>query len=352
MIYQKPANQLAGRRAVHPSQRQIHVTPITSPLYVITAIFNPQRFQSRYRLYHGFEKHCEDSGAILYTVELALRDRHFEVTSHDNPRHVQLRTESELWYKENASNVALSWLPEDWEYVAFVDADFLFTRPDWAGETLHVLQHFDVVQMYKTLTYLTADFSVHNQMFSFAYMHDLGATIPQDQTAGLAVGGGSSVCVGMVPGRPSPHRGAVGGAWAFRRSALEKLGGLLDTCILGSGDWHMSFALAQRDDVHPEMKFESIPQYVKSIHDWRDRAADLRGNIGYVNAHAVHHWHGPLKNRGYSTRWQVLTRNGFDPYKDLRRDWQGLLSLTKHKPRLRDDIRRYFTARNEDSIDL
>lgn len=313
----------------HPSQRPLHVTPISKPLYVITGIFNQNRYASRYRLYHGFERHCADAGAILYTLELALRDRHHEITQPGNPRHIQLRTESELWFKENLCNVGLRHLPHDWEYVAFVDADFLFTRPDWANETLHMLQHYDAVQMFTNLTYLTHDHRVHNQMNGFVYQHLNQQTIPKRYG----------------------HRGAVGGAWAYRRSAIEKLGGLLDTCILGSGDWHMAFALALRDDVHPEMKFEKIPQYVKSIQDWGERAKDLRGNIGYVDSHAIHHWHGPLKNRGYDTRWQILVDNHFDPFSDLARDWQGLLSLTKKKPGLRDGIRAYFRRRNEDSID-
>jgi hypothetical protein len=328
MRYVEPAQHFKERRSVHRSQRQPHIQPISAPLYVVTVIFNQNRYASRYRLFEGFEKHCIDSGAIPYTVEIALRDRHHEVTQHDNPHHIQLRTESELWFKENGGNVGLSWLPNDFEYVAFVDADFLFTRADWATETLHMLQHYDAVQMYSNLTYLTSDFQPHNQMKGFAYLHCQGEAVPKEYG----------------------HRGAVGGAWAFRRSALEKLGGLLDVCILGSGDWHMAFALAGRDDVHPEMKFDAIPQYVKAIQDWRERARDLRGNIGYVDSHAIHHWHGPLKNRGYSTRWRILTENHFDPYLDLARDWQGLLSLTKHKPKLRDDIRRYFRQRNEDSI--
>ncbi len=329
MKYISPGEHHAKRIQIHPSHRQLHVQPVSSPLYVVTVVFNPNRYASRYRLYHAFEKHCLDSGAIPFTVEIVLRDRHHEVTHHDNPNHVQLRVESELWYKENGGNVGLSWLPPDFENVAFVDADFLFTRPDWVTETVHMLQHYDAVQMFSNLTYLTSEFQPHNSMKGFAYLHCQGEAVPQSYG----------------------HRGAVGGAWAFRRSAIEKLGGLLDVCILGSGDWHMAFALAMRDDVHPEMKFDSIPQYVKAIQDWRERAKDLRGNIGYVDCNAVHHWHGPLKNRGYSTRWQILTKNSFDPYLDLGRDWQGLLRLTKHKPQLRDDIRRYFRQINEDSID-
>lgn len=327
--YITPEEQEKQQLDVHTCHRPLHIKPVNRPLYVVSVVFNQNRYASRYRLYHQFEKHVKDSGAILYTVEIALRDRHFEVTHHGNPHHIQLRTESELWFKENGGNVALSWLPADWEYVAFVDADFLFTRPDWAFETVHMLQHYDAVQMFSNLTYLDRHNHPHNHMHGFVYQHRNQLTIPKRYG----------------------HQGAVGGAWAYRRSAVKKLGGLLDICILGSGDWHMAFALALRDDVHPEMKFESIPQYVKAIQDWAERAKDLRGNIGYVESHAIHYWHGSLKNRGYNTRWQILTRNHYDPFCDTYKDWQGLLHLTKHKPGLRDEIRAYFKARDEDSTE-
>jgi hypothetical protein len=328
MDYITPQDHFDSRIPVHPSQRSLHVEPISKPLYVIAVIFNPNRYASRYKLYHAFEKHCIDSGAIPYTVEIALRDRHHEITKPDNPHHIQLRTESELWYKENGGNIGLRHLPADWEYIAFVDADFAFSRPDWAFETVHMLQHYDVVQMFTTLTYLDHLYRPVNQMNGFVWQHLHQDTVPK--------------CYG--------HRGAVGGAWAYRRSALDKLGGLLDTCILGSGDWHMAFALALRDDVHPEMKFEKIPQYVKAIRDWGERAKLIRGNIGFVDTNATHFWHGPLKNRGYDTRWRILTENDFDPYRDLSRDWQGLINLTKDKPLMRDQIRAYFRKRSEDAL--
>jgi hypothetical protein len=328
MQYITPKDHFDSRVDVHPSHRPLHVQPVSKPLYVVTVIFNQNRYASRYRLYHAFEKHVADSGAILYTMEIALRDRHFEVTHHENPRHIQLRTESELWYKENGGNVAARYLPHDWEYVAFVDADFQFSRADWAFETVHMLQHYDAVQMFTGLTYLGPDHKPTNQMNGFVWQHLNQETVPKRYG----------------------HRGAVGGAWAYRRSAFDKLGGLLDTNILGSGDWHMAFALALRDDVHPEMKFEEIPEYVRSIREWGERAKLLKGNIGFVDTHAWHFWHGPLKNRGYDTRWKILTENKFDPYKDLYRDWQGLIRLTGNKPALRDGIRAYFRKRNEDSI--
>jgi prepilin-type processing-associated H-X9-DG protein len=306
MKYITPEAHYEERREVHPSQRQIHVEPVSAPLYVVTGIFNPNRYQSRYRLYQGFEKHCIDSGAIPFTVELALRDRHHEITRYDNPQHVQLRGESELWFKENLQNVGTTRLPADWEYVAYVDSDFLFTRPDWATETVHMLQHYDAVQMFTHMTYETYDHRSHGTLNGFA----------------------------------------------FRRSAIEKLGGLLDCCILGSADWHMSFALAMRDDVHPDMNLSKAPEYVAAIRRWQERATLLRANIGYVDGHVIHHWHGPMKNRGYTWRSSILTENVFNPLTDLKYDWQGVLQLTKNKPKLRDEICAYFRQRSEDSIDI
>jgi hypothetical protein len=336
--YITPADQFAQRRTVHPSQRQIHIEPVSAPLYVITSVFNPLRYQSRPKLFQGFEKHCEDSGAIPYTVELALRDRHHEVTSYTNPRHIQLRGRSELWYKENLHNVALRFIPADAEYIAFVDADFVFTRADWATETIHMLQHHPAVQMFSVLSYETHDHRVHNRLDGFAYRH----------------------VNGINGGRPGSylHQGAVGGAWAFRRSALEKLGTsisgapFLDRCILGSGDWHMAYGLAMRDDQHPEERFGMLPAYTKAIRSWREQAKALNGDIGYVEGHAIHFWHGPLAQRGYATRPQVLIRNEYNPETDLKYDENGVLQLTGHKPAFRDQIRQYFKSRNEDQLSI
>lgn len=332
-----PENHFFERlRDVDPAHRQIHVEPVSSPLYVITAMFNPLRFYSRYRLYHSFAKHCADAGAVLYTIELALRDRHHEVTRFDNPHHIQLRGQSELWYKENLDNIAMRYLPQDAEYVAFVDADFHFTRSDWATETVQMLQHHEAVQMFKVLTYETYDHGTHNTLRSFAYLHANRQEIPKEYG----------------------HLGAVGGAWAFRRTALKKLGcsntgaPLLDRCILGSADWHMAFGLAMREDYHPELRLPGIPGYVAAIQDWNQRAAVLEGNIGYVDAHAVHHWHGPMAKRGYMTRPQILMDNHYDPARDVRYDENGVLQLSGNKPKFRDDLRAYFKSRDEDSINV
>ena len=109
-----------------------------SQLQVITTISNPARYESRYRLYRDFCARMKSCGASLYTIELAADDQDFSVTESTNPFHFQLRSSHELWYKENLVNIAIGRLPSDWQYVAWVDADVSFARPDWGDETIRI----------------------------------------------------------------------------------------------------------------------------------------------------------------------------------------------------------------------
>src|SRR5688572_1018355 len=119
-----------------------------STLYVVTAISNPCRYNSRYQLYQKFAKMVQDSNAILITVETAFGNRPFVVTQPGNNYHIQLRTNHEIWHKENMINLGIARLPLDWQYVAWIDADANFSNPDWVNETLNQLQHYHIVQMF------------------------------------------------------------------------------------------------------------------------------------------------------------------------------------------------------------
>ncbi|MGH7193828.1 MAG: hypothetical protein ACREJM_09885, partial [Candidatus Saccharimonadales bacterium] len=134
-------------------------------LYVVTAISNPARYKSRYKLYHDFAKHVRDAGGILVTAEAAFGDREHLVV--DEPMDVAVRTSHELWHKENLLNLAIQSLPPDWQYVAWVDADVTFARPDWVIETIEQLQHFAVVQMFRECLDMTPQHTIFKRHFGF-----------------------------------------------------------------------------------------------------------------------------------------------------------------------------------------
>ena len=307
-------------------------------LHVACAYSNPLRWRTRRVLMNDFRQHMQASpNVVLHAGELAYGERPFEVTG-DDPNDVQLRTSHELWHKENILNIVIQRFPADWKYGAVIDADFHMTRRDWALEAIHQLQHFDFVQLFSSYTDLSAKHTPYRVMPSFAWTL-LRAARPSVTPACYPYG--SSV------GGP----GATGGAWAFRRGAFDAVGGLLDVCILGSADWHMAFGLAGRPNPAPEAN-RCSRGYVEAVRRWQTRAAVLRQNIGCVENHAIHHFHGSKVFRGYGERWKILRDRDFNPEVDLVRDWQGIWQLAGNKPGLRDEIRAYFRARNEDDPGL
>lgn len=99
-----------------------------------------------------------------------------------------------------------------------------------------------------------------------------------------------------------------------------------------------------------DMRFSGYTSaYQEYILAWQKRAALLKRNIGYVDCHAIHHFHGSKKRRGYSSRDEILVKHGYNPVTDVFPDWQGVLQLSTEKPDLRDAVRAYFLSRSEDT---
>ena len=298
------------------------------PLHVVTAIANPIRWESRLRLYREFEQHMLDSGVRLTVVECAYGDRPHELAgAHIN--HVPVRSKTLVWNKENLLNLGFARLPHDWKHVAWIDADVEFRKPGWAGETVHALQQYDIVQPWSDCYDLGPDDDHLTAHRSFARM----------------VQDGQKIAVSDEGGGRFAHPGY---AWAATRRALALVGGLVETAALGAGDHHMALALIGR-------VLESVPGgisegYLRPLLRWQERATQhIAQNIGYVPGTIEHAWHGSKEKRAYIDRWTILTRNSFDPDMDLIRNTWGVLELVGNKPALRRDIDRYFRSRDEDS---
>ena len=137
-----------------------------------------------------------------------------------------------------------------------------------------------------------------------------------------------------------------GFAWACTRKAWDAMGGLIDFAILGAGDHHM--ATAWIGDVRWSIPKTLSNGYLSMLTAYQDRCQRAFGNrIGYVRGSIIHYWHGKKAQRRYKERWSVLVDGRFDPITDISRDWQGLFKLTDAKPRMAEEISRYFRQRNE-----
>jgi hypothetical protein len=339
------------------------------PLHVITVISNPERSNARNQLYREFAHRTEAAGARLYTVELALGQRPFAVTESDNARHFRFRSDAELWHKENLINLGLARLPDDWKYVAWIDCDIAFNNPHWVNETIQQLQHFHIVQMFSWAQELDANFnplanSLHRG-FVYGWALDPGQA---------PIAGPQGTPSGRRPHpRPHPHPyphpnphpigdlpvkigegGSLyhpGYAWAARRETIDGVGGLIDFAVMGQGDYHMAQCLV---DNYEGALYPGIhPSYKERVQAWQTRAQKVvNRNVGYVDGLITHYWHGKKGDRRYWTRNRVLIDNDYNPNTDLIYDHRGVLQFAGNKPGLRDGLRNYFRARNEDSIDL
>ena len=319
-----------------------------SKLYVVTALFNPWRYRSRKILYDAFRKYVHDATHCeLYVGELAFGNRPWDLTTVHNAyiddgqtKEFQWRTRSELWHKERMLNRLVQELPRDWEYVAWVDADVLFARPDWALEMVQMLQHYACVQGFSHAQNLGPKFEPLKMQlprygFVYAWRHGLQPETPPsaDYYYSAFNLGHPGYCMGM------------------RRDIYEKVGGFLDTTVLGSGDYYHWLACTGK--LEERLPAGISDGYKSELLRHGDRIYKyVNNNIGYVDGLINHYFHGNRVDRRYNDRNQILINNQYDPLMDLKHDAQGMYQWTDRCPQLHYDCRSYFANRHEDSIDV
>ena len=343
-------------------------------LHLVLVYNNPYRWKSRRQSANDAIRHfLKSPNVIVYLVELAHDQRPLEVAAeHHGVKNlvtIPLHGDCELWQKENLINIGVRAFPFGHRYGGYWDADFTCTRHDWALEAIQMLQHFQFVQLFNTYVDLTPETSTSdnghrpyrmNTSFAWNYNHQdeflerrkgwKKGAIGED-TYYLPLPEGPEFPFGLPPG-------ATGGGWAWRRQAFTTVGGWPERCPLGSGDWHAAFGLTGQFGLNVgNEKAHCTPEYIQYIQNWIDNAQRLnshpgKGVLGCVDNFAVHHFHGSKLNRAYGERWQILQRNKFNPFVDLVPDWQGILRWAGNKPALRDQVRRYFLDRNEDSTEM
>ena len=301
--------------------------PIDTKLHVIAVISNPCLYARRYILMKEFMERMtkDEPDIILYIVELAYGDQKFLMTDKKNPRHLQLRTTTPLWHKENMINLGVkNLLPSDWKAMAWIDADLEFDSPTWATDTLKILNgECDIVQLFSHCVDMDPFTKCMNVFNSAGFQY--------------------SKCVPFGSGKNLWHPGYC---WSISRKAYDIMGGLYDKAILGSGDNIMMLCLIQNG--LKGVKPESTEEYKTSIVNFQERVKELR--FGYVPGVIRHFYHGSKKNRQYTDRWKVLVNHQYDPTTFITYDKKGLIVPVSDvfPDKLKEDIYQYFSERNED----
>jgi hypothetical protein len=302
--------------------------PIEDKLHIIIVISNPCQYATRYLLAREFVRRMEldESNVELYIVELAYNDQQFYVTEKNNKKHLQIRTKTApLWHKENMINLGVKYLlPKKWKAFAWIDADVEFENVSWALDTLKILNGCkDVVQLFSHCVDMDKEKLTMKVFNSFGYQYT---------KKNRYLGQGENYW----------HPGY---AYACTRKAYEKMRGLFEVAVLGSGDNIMALSFINKG--LKAVNELSTDGYKQTISDFQARCANLR--IGYVPGVIRHYFHGSKKNRKYTERWEILIKHNFDPLEHVTFDKFGLMIPSPRCPReLLDDIMNYFKERNED----
>lgn len=309
-----------------------------SDLHVIAVISNPVGFQTRTRLFKEFMDYMELTGATLWVVEAVFGERPAAVADVNDPHHIIVRCDHELWLKENLINIGARFLPEDAKYIMWMDADISFQRDDWVLATIDALQNYAVVQPFSHVV----DYGPQQQILQthkgFAYCYASGGDLgPNNKLGGWKTYGG-----------PYWHPGYT---FAYRMDAWNAVGGMIDRGIAGAGDYHMACGLiGQAAFSYPE---NVHPNYKLMVDTWGRRADRyIQRNVGYIPGTIHHSYHGKKQDRKYIERWDILTQNQFDPFTDVVTDRYGVLHLSLQNDArgraIRDGLKAYFRQRRED----
>jgi hypothetical protein len=307
-------------------------------LWAITCYFNPADYQRRLANYRLFRQRLN---VPLVTVELSF-DGTFQLQQADAEVLVQIHGGDVMWQKERLLNIALQWLPNSCEKIAWLDCDVVFACPDWAEQANRALDECSLLHLFHERYDLCRD----------ATLDQLDTRAGQDASPSVVY---KMIVEGVSPADllvSHPHQQRVtsnGLAWASRRNLLEAYG-LYDACILGSGDRAILCAALGKFEYCTRALLMNARREEHYLAWARPYFEIVGGRIGYIPGRAFHLWHGEVKDRQYGVRDQVLEALGFDPFTDIAMDYNGCWRWSSDKRELHSFVRRYFETRHEDGV--
>jgi hypothetical protein len=301
--------------------------PIEDKLNVIVVISNPCLYAKRYILLKEFVKRIEEEEehVRLFIVEMIYENQKFIITDKKNKNHLQLKTDTPIWHKENMINLGVKYLlPKNYKAFAWIDADIEFESNSWALDTLKILNGCkDVIQLFSHCVDMSKIKTNLNIFNGFGY----------------------SFCKQKLFTSKGLDYWHPGYAWAITRKAYEKIGGLYDKGVLGSGDSIMALSFINKVEYMTNENYSD--EYNHSMFEFQDKANKLR--LGYTPGVIRHYFHGSKQNRKYTERWKVLMNNHFSPDRDICYDEYGILVPTNCFSKIfKEDIMNYFKERKED----
>jgi hypothetical protein len=268
---------------------------------------NSKRIKTNYKKFRKYFPYP------ITTIEVALPKQKFFI---DDSIKIRANYDNIFWQKERCLNIAIENLPEDTEYISWVDTDIRFYNDNLLEDTYKALESYPVVQLFEEC-FEKPNINRYNNNISI----------------------GSKI-VNKLDHIKYPH---IGYSWAFHKNVLIE-DKLYDIDPVGNSDvlqlmtWLGTWNHACIIDLNSEYRQQFL------LWAW-DSYEKVESNIGYVSGKVEHFYHGRTEHRNYTSRNNILTTNNFSPSKDLEIDTNKLYKIKNSK--LVEDIKDYLSQRSK-----
>lgn len=292
---------------------------------IVVVHYNWVGYKSLSRNLHRFLRYIKSKNIPLYGIELSLSDS-FETKDIDSIRKIKVSEKNIFFQKEACINSCISYIPEKYNKIAWIDHDIFFSNDDWYDQTSIALNSAKLVQMYNKVS-ITDEYGKIKEVRQ-SFMNNL-------------------IHRAFISHNNLQVNGSVGYAWAARRE-MWKHGGLYPYCFLGGGDnmfVHSIFDTPKTDrirDIVNSKIHEDSHQYI----NWKTAIKNyILNDVAYINGIIYHEWHGNFEHRKYKTRYSSVPELTL---KDIYINSQGILELANNNTYNTELILKYFRDRRED----
>lgn len=307
-------------------------------MWAITCYFNPMGYRRRLANFRAFRRAL---GVPLAAVELSY-DGAYALGDDDADILVRMRAHDVMWQKEHLLGIALAAVPAECRKVAWIDADLLFARDDWAVEAEARLDDMPLLQLMGAIRNLPEASDPERPDFGLADAPE-PTFVPK-----VAAGGREPLVRALTTGPEQQKRVGMGLAWAFRRELYETRG-FYPYGVVGGGDALLICAAwGEFDAAIGYMRMTDVR--TRHYLEWAEPVyEEVRGRIGYIDGIAYHLWHGEIRDRKYRGRHESLAAFDFNPERDVAiDDATGALRWNSDKPAMHAFVRDWFAGRRED----
>jgi len=307
-----PFNRRQDQKREHickiTGQRCLRYTPTEELPYfwMVMALYTPDQKATEllYQLHTNYINYAKLYGFKTQVIEVIFPGQEYKVTRPNNePYELQYKADWIFNMRENLVNVGSKKLPDDWEYIAWIDAHIFFDENRyWFEDVVVELHKYNAVHMLSSNDFFNAD--------NRTVFHEPGvAQLWQERQTTIL-----------------PPIRQCGMAWATRRDVFEKMNGLLDICIGTKCDLYTNYAMFGEVFTGECENAE----YAEAVAEWQMNAIKaFDKKIGYVRGNIIHfaHCQTGCRTSSYDQMTGALSLYDFNPNTDMERDEEGRLQF-------------------------